>query len=153
MKHCSKCKRCGEGSNRNRRGTAAVEFAVIAPVMLMLVFGMFEFGRAIMVLDLLNDVARQGARTGAVAGRANTDINTAVDTALSNTTLPARGSTGTTVTISVNGNTSKDASTAMSNDQIAVKVAVTVSMITWLPEEWFLDPTTRLSGTVVMRRE
>ena len=36
MKHCSKCKRCGEGSNRNRRGTAAVEFAVIAPVLFML---------------------------------------------------------------------------------------------------------------------
>ena len=106
-----------------------------------------------MVLDLLNEVARQGARTGAVAGQANTNINTAVDTALSNTTLPARGSTGTTVTISVNGDTSKDASKAVSNDQIAVQVAVTASQITWLPGMWFLDPTTQLSGTVVMRRE
>jgi len=34
---------------RNRRATAAVEFAIVAPVFLLLVFGMIEYGRMVMV--------------------------------------------------------------------------------------------------------
>jgi Flp pilus assembly protein TadG len=129
----------------------AVEFALVVPIILSVMMGSIEFGRAFMVLDLLNNTARQGARTGAVSGRSNSDITTAVDTALTGASLPSR-SNGTTLTIKVNGN-SVDASTAVSNDQISVTVAVTVSSISWMPTKWFLDQTTLLTGAVVMSRE
>jgi Flp pilus assembly protein TadG len=119
--------------------------------MLSVMMGIFETGRAFMVIDLVNDTARQGARVGAVAGRSNSQITTAVDTALTNTGLPSRAS-GTTLTIKVD-NASVDASTAASDAQISVTVALRVSSISWVPTKWFLNQNTLLSATVVMRRD
>ena len=49
-----------------RRGTTTVEFALVAPLMIFLLFGIIEFG--IMVKDVvgLNQAAREGARVAAV---------------------------------------------------------------------------------------
>jgi Flp pilus assembly protein TadG len=52
---------------RNRdRGAAAVEFALVAIVLLLLVFGIAEFGRMWMLQSSLSAAARDGARTMAV---------------------------------------------------------------------------------------
>jgi Flp pilus assembly protein TadG len=134
-----------------RHGAAAVEFALVVPIMLSVMMGIFESGRAFMVIDLVNDTARQGARVGAVADRSSSQITAAVDTALTNARLPSRAS-GTTLTIKVD-NASVDASTAASDAQISVTVAIRVSSITWVPTKWFLNQNTLLSATVVMRRE
>jgi hypothetical protein len=48
--------------NQDRRGAVAVEFAIVAPVLLALVFGMIEFGRAFEMKNLLEVAAREGAR-------------------------------------------------------------------------------------------
>lgn len=45
-----------------RRGAVAVEFAVVAPVLIALVFGMVEMGRAFEMKNLLEVAAREGAR-------------------------------------------------------------------------------------------
>src|SRR4051812_18629254 len=126
MKHSPSCRphrhrffavlvapRPGAGAGCGNRGTAAVEFALVVPIILSVLMGSIEFGRAFMVLDLLSNVARQGARTGSVSGRANSDITTAVDTALTSASLPSR-SNGTTLSILVNKQ-SADASTAVTN--------------------------------------
>jgi hypothetical protein len=49
-----------------RRGTTTVEFALVAPLLIFLLFGIIEFG--IMVKDVvgLNQAAREGARVAAV---------------------------------------------------------------------------------------
>jgi hypothetical protein len=47
---------------RNRQGAVAVEFAIVAPVLIALVFGMIEFGRAFEMKNLLEVAAREGAR-------------------------------------------------------------------------------------------
>jgi hypothetical protein len=47
---------------RNRKGTVAVEFAIVAPVLLAIVFGMIELGRAFEMQNLLEVAAREGAR-------------------------------------------------------------------------------------------
>ena len=47
-----------------RRGAAMVEFALIAPVFLILVTGIVELGRGIVVQQLLTNASRQGARIG-----------------------------------------------------------------------------------------
>ncbi len=48
-----------------RRGAAIVEFAVIAPLLFFLIFGMIEFGRVIMVMQVMTNATREGARLGA----------------------------------------------------------------------------------------
>lgn len=45
-----------------RRGVVAVEFAVVAPILVAIVFGMIEMGRAFESQNLLDVAAREGAR-------------------------------------------------------------------------------------------
>ena len=44
-----------QSCRRNRRGTAAVEFALVAPVFFLLVFGMIEYGRMVMVQHVITN--------------------------------------------------------------------------------------------------
>lgn len=63
---------------RQRRGTAAVETAVVLPVYLTLLFGIAEFGHAQLVLNLLNSACRNGARIGSTEGTSTTDVKNKV---------------------------------------------------------------------------
>jgi Flp pilus assembly protein TadG len=51
---------------RSERGTAVVEFALIAPLLFLLVFGIIEFGRILNAYNQLTQLAGQGARAAAV---------------------------------------------------------------------------------------
>ena len=51
---------------RNERGASAVEFAFIVPLLIVLVVGIAEFGRAFQVDSTLNAAAREGVRTMAL---------------------------------------------------------------------------------------
>ena len=48
------------------RGAAAVEFALVLPLLLLLVLGIFEFGRVFNIQISLSNAAREGARHMAV---------------------------------------------------------------------------------------
>jgi Flp pilus assembly protein TadG len=51
----------------NSRGNAVVEFALVLPILLLVLFGITEFGRAIMTKNILFTAAREGARLAAVS--------------------------------------------------------------------------------------
>lgn len=48
---------CGE-----RRGTATIEMAMVAPVIFLMIFGSIEFARMMMVRQSLTNAAREGCR-------------------------------------------------------------------------------------------
>ena len=48
------------------RGAAAVEFALVLPILLLLVLGILEFGRAYHVQTILSNAARDGVRVMAL---------------------------------------------------------------------------------------
>lgn len=50
------------------RGQALLEFAVVAPIFFLLVFGMIDFGRYVYYVQVLNNAAREGARYAIVHG-------------------------------------------------------------------------------------
>ncbi len=54
-------------TGKTKRGQALVEFALLVPIMLLLVIGIAEFGRAWMTENILTGAAREGARVAAVA--------------------------------------------------------------------------------------
>jgi Flp pilus assembly protein TadG len=51
---------------RGRRGQALVEFALILPLLMLVLFGIVEFGRAWNAKQVLTDAAREGARLAVV---------------------------------------------------------------------------------------
>lgn len=52
---------------RDQRGTAVVEFALVAPILFLLVFGILDFGRALNYYNQLTQLSGQGARAAAVS--------------------------------------------------------------------------------------
>ena len=59
-------------SRRRRRGVAAVEFAFVLPLLLLLLIGIWELGRILHVQTIMNGAARDAARLGAQANIVNT---------------------------------------------------------------------------------
>src|SRR5438874_9866980 len=71
------------GSSRidGQTSQALVEFAIIAPVLLLLIFGVVDFGRIIYVYATINQAVNEGARTAIRASAllpTNNDVETAV---------------------------------------------------------------------------
>ena len=58
MKHAGKLR-----TPRGQRSQALIEFALVSPVLLLLLFGIIDIGRAIFYYDTINHAAREGART------------------------------------------------------------------------------------------
>jgi hypothetical protein len=52
---------------RSERSQALIEFALISPVLLLLLFGIVDIGRAVFYYDTLSHAAREGARTAVQA--------------------------------------------------------------------------------------
>jgi len=75
---------------RDTRGQAVVEFALVLPLILILMISVWEFARAWNIQQVLTDAAREGARVAVVGNGAGKDAPTiqgeaqaAVDDALS----------------------------------------------------------------------
>jgi hypothetical protein len=55
-----------KGNATHRRGQGLVEFALVVPLFLVLLFGMVEFGRAWMTKNIITGAAREAVRVYAV---------------------------------------------------------------------------------------
>ena len=53
---------------KSNKGQSLVEFALVIPVFLLLLFGIVEFGRAWETMNVATSAAREGARVAAVTG-------------------------------------------------------------------------------------
>jgi Flp pilus assembly protein TadG len=58
---------------RDQRGAAMVEFAIIAPLLFALLFGIVDYGRLFFIYNNLTNAVREGARIGAVSGMTSAD--------------------------------------------------------------------------------
>jgi TadE-like protein len=70
---------------RSQRSQALIEFALVSPVLLLLLFGIVDIGRAVFYYDTVNHAAREGARTAVRASGqlpTNADVLATVTTQL-----------------------------------------------------------------------
>jgi Flp pilus assembly protein TadG len=123
-----------------------VEFAVVSPIMFMLMLATFEFGRTFMVMELLTEGARVGCRQAIIEGTSSQQITNAVTTYLT-----GLGINGDTVSVVVNDAPGLEAANQPAYAEMTVKVTVPVSSISWVPNPLFTSGT--LSGQFTMRRE
>lgn len=61
-------------SRRCRRGAAVVEMAVVAPLLLTLLFGVMEFGWSFMVHETITNTARECCRLATLQGTTDGDV-------------------------------------------------------------------------------
>ena len=81
------------GSGLRDRGAVAVEFALLLPLLLLIVFGIIDFGRALNAQITLTQAAREGVRVASVGG-----TSAAVTTRTQNAALPLLTPVAVTVT-------------------------------------------------------
>ncbi|MCW2848984.1 MAG: pilus assembly protein [Marmoricola sp.] len=74
--------------SRDQRGAVVVEFALIVPLLLLLVFGILEFGYMMSRDTAIDNAARDGARVASLDGTFS-DVCTAVKSELSGSGIPA----------------------------------------------------------------
>lgn len=104
----------------SERGAVAVEFALLAPVLVMLLLGIMEFGRAYNVQTTLTNAAREGVRVMAIGNKesdaltattnasgtlspklVNSDITFAFQTIPPTTPAPTSCAPGSQVTVTI----------------------------------------------------
>jgi Flp pilus assembly protein TadG len=66
-----------ERTNERDRGAVLVEFALVIPVLLMVMVGIIEFGRAYSYQESIQGAAREGARALALHQSVSTAVNNA----------------------------------------------------------------------------
>ncbi len=126
---------------RDRRGAAILELALLLPLLMMLVLGILEFGRALVVQEILTNAAREGARRAAISGASHDAALAAIDNYLAN-----EGITGHTSSIVPNANTVAE------GDPVTVTVSVAYTEVDFgIVLTWLGDNT--LNAYVVMRKE
>ena len=132
------CRLC----RKKRRGATVVEFAFVAPVLFLLVFGMIEFGRMVMVQQILTNASREGARMAVLDGTTAAEVTTTVTNYLTATSI-----SGATVTINP-----PEPSSAGYGEAVTVTVSVGFNQVSWVASPMFLSGTTMRASTA-MRRE
>lgn len=135
------------GRRMHDRGAAAVEFALVLPILLLLVFGIVEFGRIYNIQTTITAAAREGARVMALDS--GTDPTSDATAAAKSVAKPYTVSdVQVTVTPPSTAPISPNVCPTQNTTNAVVKVTVTypVTLLTG----WFGKSIT-LTGTGVMR--
>ena len=122
-----------------RRGAAMVEFALILPVLVLILFGVIEFGRMVMVHQVLVNASREGARLAVLPGTTSAQVQNTIDGYMA-----SAGITGHTATF-------PDPNTIPPGQSLTVSVSVPYEDVSWGGMYYLGDA--ELEADVVMRRE
>ena len=127
---------------KQRRAAAVVEFAIVAPLFFLLVFGMIEYGRMVMVQQIITNASREGARRAVLDGATATEVQNEVDDFLAQSSI-----SGADVTV-----IPADPATAAFGEPITVTVSIDFVEVSWLPSPMYLGGQ-EMTASTSMRRE
>jgi Flp pilus assembly protein TadG len=124
---------------------------VVAPIFFLLIFGMIEFGRIVMVQQVLTNASREGARIAVLDGTTLSEVEAKVEDYLAG----ARISGANVEVTATDDQTELEKPFAQSDyaDAINVTVSVPFRQVSWLPSSFFGNNDTVLTATTSMRRE
>ena len=122
---------------KSEKGAAAVEFALVVPLLLVLVFGIIEFSRIYNAQISVTNAAREGARY-MVVHSGTTLISDTQNVVIAAAPSVTPAVTRTQISISP--------TTCTSGTDVAVTVTYPMTLLTG-----FFDPSITLKGKAVMR--
>ncbi|OGL62978.1 MAG: hypothetical protein A3I72_14790 [Candidatus Tectomicrobia bacterium RIFCSPLOWO2_02_FULL_70_19] len=76
-------------------GQATVEFALLLPVLIVLIMGVLDFARAFNVMQVVTNAAREGARAGIIPTNTSATVTSTVNTYLTSAGQSGCSTTGT----------------------------------------------------------
>jgi Flp pilus assembly protein TadG len=128
-----------QNQNIGQKGAAAVEFAIILPLLMILVFGIADVGMALYNKQVITNASREGARAG--IARSTIPIPTVVGNYCASRFIP---NDGTSPTVNVSGGG------AFQNDLTVTVTYVHNFMFAGIIG---LSPTLTMTGQTVMKME
>lgn len=145
--------------SRSRNGAAAVECAILAPLLALLVLGGIDVGQYANVYQKVSDASREGAR---VAARYDTSTTADVEAAVMgyleeaspgvSSTILADASDVTVTDSAGNAIPEGNLTSIPTGSQVSVQVTLTFEPVRWLHGFKGLDGK-QASATTMMRRE
>ena len=129
-------------SKPRRTGAAVVEFAFVAPLLIMLTFGMIELGRLVMVKQLMINASREGARLAVLPSSTEQAVIAQVNSELAAGTIH-----GATIVL-----TPSSLANAPAGSPVTVSIFVNSSAVSWIPKPMFVFNQT-IEASTTMRRE
>jgi Flp pilus assembly protein TadG len=109
------------GERPRDRGTAAVEFALVLPIALLVIFGIIDFGRMLNAQITLTEATREAARAAALSGESAAEDRFA---AIAGSVV---GSTSPSIDVCTPGNPDSDAEVDVTYDfQFVTPLAVII---------------------------
>jgi Flp pilus assembly protein TadG len=84
---------------RNERGAALLETAITVPIILLISVGIFEFGRAYQVQQVLTNACREGARAAVIEGTSDAQVTKIVTDYMTAGNLPVDSKNPPTVSV------------------------------------------------------
>lgn len=108
------------GRGPTRRGLAAVEFAVVLPLLVITMLGVWDLGRLIQVNQVLTNVTREAARQATTGNSTSADVQTVVSNGLARAGIPTTGVTTTVTNLTNSARSDPTAATQLDQYQISV---------------------------------
>jgi Flp pilus assembly protein TadG len=108
-----------------------------------MIFGMIEFGRMVMVQQVITNASREGARIAVLDDTTRAEVLDQVETFLTGARLG-----GATIDV-----TPTEPNTAGYGEPVTVTVTIPFDQVSWLPSPMLIGGDTQLTATTVMRRE
>jgi Flp pilus assembly protein TadG len=140
--------------SQSRRGAALVELAMVLPIFVTVTLGIVEFGRAMMVAQLVTNAAREGARLGSLDGTTNSEVEQTIREFLEQATGIAPGHVDVVITVvpaAGNPNPNNQIVNARVRDQVNVRVEVPFNKVSFLDGNYLEGK--NLVGSATMRHE
>ena len=131
-----------------RRGGAVLETAVVIPFVLLMTFGLIEYGHFFYMKHILMGAAREGARAAIIASADSDSVSATVETAM---TAAGLSVDKYTVSVEVNG-AAATLDSAEKGDLITVKIESEWDDIGLRPMR-LISATSIVRGSAVMRKE
>jgi len=129
-----------------RRGAAALELAVVLPLLALLLLGIWEVGRVVEAQQLVSNAAREGGRQASTGSKTSDQVQQDVLNYLAKAGVDT---TGSTVTITnLTDSTRNDPTTAQQMDELQVTVALPAKNVRWALLTPILSGTT-LTGSAI----
>ena len=138
-------------NQRERKGAVLVEAAVVLPILLLLVLGIIEFGRGMMVVQLLTNGAREGARRAVLNGATNSIVETHVKTVVASSVGCDQADVVVAVTLTpdpANSTSGNEVADAETGDLVNVEVSVAYDKVGYMVGGFLSGKTLRARNTM-----